>query len=192
VRRDHSGVADRGETDDDGDPGVGGRTKVIPTVLVVGASGSGKTMLIERVVPHLHRRGFAVGTVKHASGGFEVDRPSKDLARHFAAGATTTLLVGSEEQVLFARGTGPLSVLVTSLFAGCDVVLAEGFSWERGPKLVVHRSGLTPKPRPPAEGVLVAVTDEPLGYPVEVAPEKLDAIAESLATLINTTAGHAR
>lgn len=166
---------------------------MIPTVLVVGASGSGKTMLIERVVPHLHRRGFAVGTVKHASGGFEVDRPSKDLARHFAAGATTTLLVGPEEQARCRRAVPePLSVLVTSLFAGCDVVLAEGFSWERGPKLVVHRSGLTPKPRPPAEGVLVAVTDEPLGYPVEVAPENVDAIAESLATLINTTAGHAR
>jgi molybdopterin-guanine dinucleotide biosynthesis protein MobB len=166
---------------------------VIPTVLVVGASGSGKMTLIERVVPHLHHRGFAVGTVKHASGGFEVDRPSKDLARHFAAGAPPTLLVGPEEQMLFRRAVPePLSVLVTSLFAGCDIVLAEGFLWERGPKLVVHRSGLTSKPRPPVEEVLVAITDEPLGYPVEAAPEKLDAIAESLATLINTTAGHAR
>lgn len=164
-----------------------GQTTPIPTILVVGASGSGKTTFIERVVPRLRDRGFAVGTVKHASRGFEVDRPRKDSARHFGAGATMTLLVGPEEQVLFRR-TVPeqLSVLVTRSFAGCDLVLAEGFSWERGLRVLVHRRGCASKPPPAADDVLLAVTDEPLGYPLEMAFDDIEAAADHLVAVIDT------
>jgi molybdopterin-guanine dinucleotide biosynthesis protein B len=163
---------------------------VIPTVIVVGASGSGKTTLIERLVPVLAARGLIVGTVKHASRGFDVDRPGKDSARHFRAGAAATLLVGPEEQVLFRRAQpGRLCDLVAASFADCDLVVAEGFSWERGPKVVVHRRGLAAKERPPTEETLLVVTDEPLGYPVEVAPDALEVIADALARLVETGTG---
>ncbi len=158
---------------------------MIPIVLVVGASGSGKTTLIERLVPALDARGLIVGTVKHASHGFDVDIPGKDSARHVRAGAATTLLVGPEEQVLFRR-TQParLRDLVDASFDGCDIVLAEGFSWEPEPKIVVHRRGTTAKALPPTEETLLVVTDEQLGYPLEVSPTALDAIAETLVRLV--------
>jgi molybdopterin-guanine dinucleotide biosynthesis protein MobB len=164
-----------------------GIAPAIPTILVVGASGSGKTTFIERVVPRLRDRGFVVGTVKHASRGFEVDQSHKDSARHFNAGATTTLLVGPEEQVLFRRATPEqLSVLVARSFAGCDLVLAEGFSWERGLRVLIHRRGCTPKPPPAADDVLLVVTDEPLGYPLELAFDDLEAAVEHLVAAIDT------
>lgn len=171
----------------DGTAALRGRTPVIPIVLVVGASGSGKTTLIERLVPALRARGLIVGTVKHASRGFDADRSGKDSARHFRAGAAATLLVGPEEQVLFRRAQpGRLRDLVATFFTDCDLVVAEGFSWERGPRVVVHRRGLAAKELPPAEETLVVVTDEPLGYPVEVTPEALEVIADAVARVVET------
>ena len=161
---------------------------MIPIVLVVGASGAGKTTLVERLVPALSARGLIVGTVKHASHGFDADVPGKDSARHFRAGSAATLLVGPEEQVLFRRARpGRLRDLVDASFVGCDLVIAEGFSGEPGPKVVVHRRGLPPKDLPPAEKMVLLVTDEPLGYPLEVSSDSLDAIAEVFVRLIETS-----
>ena len=55
-------------------------------VHIVGKSGAGKTRLVTRLVRELRRRGYSVGTVKHASHGFDPDRRGKDSWRHFAAG----------------------------------------------------------------------------------------------------------
>lgn len=156
-----------------------------PTILVVGASGSGKTTIIERLVPALSARGLVVGTIKHASRGFDVDRPDKDSARHFRAGAAATLLVGPDEQVLFRRGQPrDLRDLVAASFGNCDLVLAEGFSWEREPKVLVHRAGQGVKDLPPSEETIVAMTDEPLGFPREVAPDDVDAVVNILMTVV--------
>ena len=50
---------------------------MIPILSIVGKSDSGKTTLIEKLVPELTRRGYRVATVKHDVHGFEVDREGK-------------------------------------------------------------------------------------------------------------------
>ncbi len=56
-------------------------------VAVVGKSDSGKTTLIEKLVPELVKLGLRVGTVKHDAHSFEIDHPGKDSWRHGQAGA---------------------------------------------------------------------------------------------------------
>ncbi|MBW2678986.1 MAG: molybdopterin-guanine dinucleotide biosynthesis protein MobB [Deltaproteobacteria bacterium] len=41
---------------------------------VVGKSRSGKTTLIERLIPEIKKRGYRVGSVKHAHHGFDIDQ----------------------------------------------------------------------------------------------------------------------
>ena len=55
---------------------------MIPIVSIVGKSDSGKTTLIEKLLPELTRRGYRIATVKHDVHGFEVDREGKDSWRH--------------------------------------------------------------------------------------------------------------
>lgn len=160
-----------------------------PTVLVIGASGSGKTTLVVAVVPVLARRGVRVATVKHASHGFAIDHPGKDSARHWDAGAVATMIVGPDEFVVRSRAQPEsLAALVQQYASGADLVLAEGFSWEPGPKILVRRRGVKPKEPASMEDVVLVATDEPTGDPREVASDDVEAIADAIERVLHTTA----
>ena len=98
-------------------------------VHVVGASDSGKTTLIEQLIPKLRAKGIRVGTVKHAHHGFEMDRPGKDSWRHVQAGADATAVVSPERAAWVIRTPDECSIdEATSPMAGrVDLVLIEGF-----------------------------------------------------------------
>ncbi len=153
-------------------------------VSVVGASGSGKTTLIEGLVRELTRRGHAVATVKHAHGGYQLDREGSDSARHTAAGAVGVLLVGPKEYAAIWPGTeladAEAPALAARLFSEADVVLVEGFSSLPGPKVYVHRRGVAPKVPPRRGEVVCAVADEECGFEPCFAPGNPEAVADFL------------
>src|SRR5438876_10539583 len=60
-----------------------------PILCFVGRSNSGKTTLIERVIPVLVREGYRIATIKHAGHGFDLDTEGKDSWRLKRAGAKT-------------------------------------------------------------------------------------------------------
>jgi len=98
-------------------------------VAIVGKSDSGKTTLIEKVVPELVKLGLRVGTVKHDAHSFEIDHPGKDSWRHGQAG-THAYAIASPERLAFITkldGEMPLSDIARRFFAGFDLVLAEGY-----------------------------------------------------------------
>ncbi|HEU4780441.1 MAG TPA: molybdopterin-guanine dinucleotide biosynthesis protein B, partial [Steroidobacteraceae bacterium] len=62
-------------------------------VAIVGRQGSGKTTLIERLIPALQRRGLTVSTIKHTHHHqIELDVPGKDSYRHRMAGASEVIV----------------------------------------------------------------------------------------------------
>ncbi len=116
----------------------------VPVVGFVGRSGSGKTSLLERLIPALQARGLAVGIVKHTSHGFEADRPGKDSFRFYQAGAAAVGLISEDQLATFTRlkaspddAKHSLDEVLGTLPADLDIVLAEGFSWEAIPRFVV-------------------------------------------------------
>jgi molybdopterin-guanine dinucleotide biosynthesis protein B len=98
-------------------------------VAIVGKSDSGKTTLIEKVVPELVKLGLRVGTVKHDAHSFEIDHPGKDSWRHGQAGATAYAISSPERLAFITRLDGelPLAEIVKSYFTGFDIVVAEGY-----------------------------------------------------------------
>jgi molybdopterin-guanine dinucleotide biosynthesis protein MobB len=117
---------------------------------VVGRSGSGKTSILERLVPALCERGLLVGAVKHTSHGFLADRPGKDSYRLYQSGAEAVALISRQQLATFRRrsedeGPGaPLASALASLPTGLEVVLVEGFSWEPIPRFVLVPEGEQP------------------------------------------------
>ncbi len=96
-----------------------------------GYSGSGKTQLIERLIPALRLRGLRVSVVKHAHHNFDIDHAGKDTFRHREAGAFEVVVASSRRLALmreFER-EAQLTVhqLIAELYEGVDWVLVEGF-----------------------------------------------------------------
>ena len=131
-----------------------------------GFSGTGKTTLIEAVIPLLVARGLRVSLIKHAHHSFDVDQPGKDSFRHRAAGATEVLVASQQRWVLMHElrhvAEPSLDQHLTRLSA-CDVVLVEGFKLAPIAKIEVHRaSAATPLLFRSDPHIIAVATDEHL------------------------------
>lgn len=110
-------------------------------VSVVGYQDSGKTTLIERLVPALAVDG-PVATVKSIHHDVEIDRPGKDTYRHREAGADTVVGVApSTTFQITARGKDDgvdVDAILTDLaHRAYSYVVVEGFKEARIPSILV-------------------------------------------------------
>ena len=114
----------------------------VPIVSFVGLSNSGKTTLIERVIPELVRAGYKVATVKHAGHGFDLDTEGKDSWRHKRAGASSVMVLSKGSMAMFADVSDQMHVEdVRDRFLDhtYDLIIAEGWKHEGYPKIVIVR-----------------------------------------------------
>jgi molybdopterin-guanine dinucleotide biosynthesis protein len=112
-------------------------------VAIVGKSDSGKTTLIEKVVPELVKLGLRVGTVKHDAHTFEIDHPGKDSWRHGQAGAHAYAIASPERLAFITKldGEMPLADIARRFFAGFDLVVAEGYKRTAPHRVELFRVG---------------------------------------------------
>jgi molybdopterin-guanine dinucleotide biosynthesis protein B len=114
---------------------------MIPIISIVGKSDSGKTTLIEKLVPELTHRGYRVATVKHDVHGFEVDREGKDSWRHKQAGAHTVVISSSKKVALIRDVEKDLTLeeIREKLIQDVDLILSEGYKKDIQPKIEIFR-----------------------------------------------------
>jgi molybdopterin-guanine dinucleotide biosynthesis protein MobB len=67
----------------------------IPVYSFIAKSGTGKTTLIEKLIPELKSRGLRVAVMKHDAHEFDVDKPGKDSWRMTRAGADVTVIASA-------------------------------------------------------------------------------------------------
>ena len=133
---------------------------------IIGYSNTGKTTLIEKLIPLFAARGLRVAAIKNAHHGFDMDRPGKDSYRYREAGAAQVLIATSQRWALLTetpQRPATLEELLTEL-APCDLVIIEGFKSEgRIPRIEVRRRANTEPPIFPHDPNVIAVaTDQPL------------------------------
>jgi molybdopterin-guanine dinucleotide biosynthesis protein MobB len=139
-------------------------------------SGTGKTTLLERLVPLLIARGLRVAVIKHAHHDFDIDLPGKDSHRLRQAGARQVLVASRRRWALITeqddgRPEPRLAELLPQLdHAQLDLILAEGFKHEAIPKIELHRAALGKPLLHPDDPTVVAIaSDAPLD-PVPAIP----------------------
>jgi len=116
-----------------------------PIVCFVGRSNSGKTTLIERLIPELTQAGYRVATIKHAGHGFDLDTEGKDSWRHKRAGASQVVVLSKGSLAMFADVPEELPIEeVRGRFVNdsIDLIIAEGWKSEGFPKVVIVREEL--------------------------------------------------
>ena len=114
----------------------------IKVVSFVAKSGTGKTTLLEKVIPLLKERGYRVGVIKHDAHRFDIDHPGKDSHRLTAAGTDTMLILSPEKLALVKKHAAApsLAEALATYFTEVDIVLTEGFKTGSMPKIELHRS----------------------------------------------------
>lgn len=126
-----------------------------------GYSGSGKTQLVERLIPALKLRGLRVSVAKHAHHNFDIDHPGKDSWRHREAGAFEVVVASDRRLALMREFERPaeLSVhhLIAELYDGVDWVLVEGFKSSNLLKIEVWRPESGKPARYPDDDFIVAI-----------------------------------
>ena len=101
---------------------------------ISGEKNSGKTTLIEAVLPILTARGYSIAVVKHDGHSFAPDVPGTDTRRFFDAGAMGTAVFDGEKFMLVKRQPVDETQLFEA-FPEADLILIEGLKWSSYPKL---------------------------------------------------------
>ncbi len=114
---------------------------MIPIVSIVGKSDSGKTTLIEKLVPELAGRGYKIATVKHDVHGFDVDHKGKDSWRHKQSGAHT-VIISSPKKLALIRDVDKdhnLEQVRDKFIQDVDIIISEGYKSDIQPKIEIFR-----------------------------------------------------
>ena len=158
-------------------------------VAIVGKSDSGKTTVVERLLPELRALGLRVGTVKHDAHGFEIDHPGKDSWRHGQAGAEAYAISSPERFAFVARLDEelPLTTLARRYFGGFDLLLAEGYKRSAPHRIEVFRAAAGHREPLCAPGeALALVTDTDLPHERRFALDDAAGLARFIAARLDT------
>jgi molybdopterin-guanine dinucleotide biosynthesis protein MobB len=138
----------------------------VPLIGFAAFSGTGKTTLLEKLLPLLKARGLRVAVVKHAHHSFDVDKPGKDSMRLRQAGADQMLVASRKRVVLIKEEPEgerePRLAEVLEILAPeeLDLVLVEGFKREPIPKIELHRAAVgKPLLYPQDRNIIAIATD---------------------------------
>jgi molybdopterin-guanine dinucleotide biosynthesis protein B len=110
---------------------------------VAAASNSGKTTLIEKIVPLLKAKDIRVAVIKHASKGFEVH---PEICRYLDSGAETVIFSGAGELAVIRNTAHHLTLENMQKDIGeADITIYEGFKEDARNKIEVFRFDVSGK-----------------------------------------------
>jgi molybdopterin-guanine dinucleotide biosynthesis protein B len=133
-----------------------------PIISIVGSSDSGKTTLLEKIIPELKLRGYRVALVKHDTHGFNIDHEGKDSWRLKRAGADA-VVISSPQKIALIQDVDrdhTLEELSKRLPLEVDIILSEGYKCGSHPKIEVFRKGHRKELLCKAEDNLLAVASD--------------------------------
>lgn len=143
---------------------------MIPVISIVGKSNSGKTTLLEKLIPELSERGYGIGTIKHDAHRFDIDIPGKDSWRHANAGAKTVVISSSEKIAMIKKinQENTLDELISLMGDDIDIVITEGYKSAGKPKIEVLRKERSNELICSEDELIAIATDLPLDIDVPV------------------------
>ncbi len=141
----------------------------VPLLAIVAWSGTGKTTLLQQVIPLLKTRGIRSGLIKHTHHQMDIDTPGKDSYLLRKAGADQVIVASNQRWALMCETPEqPLDLAELAArmdHAALDLVLVEGFKDEPVPKIALWRRGI--------KGEMADLLDE---YVIALASDEKSAI----------------
>jgi hypoxanthine phosphoribosyltransferase len=142
--------------------------RIPPVISVVGQSGSGKTVFLEKLIAELKARRLKVATIKHHPHQFDIDQEGKDSWRHARAGSDT-VVVSSPNQVAVIKKLDAemdLDSIVEAYLGDVQLVITEGYKTGPKKKIEVSRKERGRTLVSPTEDLIAIVADQPFDLDV--------------------------
>lgn len=133
----------------------------IPIYSIIAYSGTGKTTLLERLIPELKGKGLRVAVFKHDAHDFEIDHQGKDSWRMTKAGADITVISSNSKTAIMENRPVSIEALISRV-SDVDIILTEGYKHGSWKKICVYRqtSGKPLASNP--DDCFVIMTDTPI------------------------------
>ncbi|NIY81338.1 bifunctional molybdopterin-guanine dinucleotide biosynthesis adaptor protein MobB/molybdopterin molybdotransferase MoeA [Vibrio hepatarius] len=167
----------------------------IPLLGFAAYSGTGKTTLLEALLPKLTEAGLRIGMLKHAHHNFDVDKEGKDSYRLRKAGASQMLIASRNRYALMTETPEAESEFDYLLGRfDCDkldVVLVEGCKNIAFPKIELHREAIAkPWLYPNDDNIIAIASDSQLSDTLlpQMDINDLDAIAHFVIEYVKSNA----
>ncbi len=113
-----------------------------PLISFVGRSKTGKTTLIERLIPVLNGRSIRVAVIKHHHRDFEIDIPGKDTHRLKKSGART-VIISSPGKIALVQDTErdlTINEIISKYEIDADIIFIEGYKKAELSKIEVYQT----------------------------------------------------
>ncbi|HHY0436365.1 TPA: bifunctional molybdopterin-guanine dinucleotide biosynthesis adaptor protein MobB/molybdopterin molybdotransferase MoeA [Vibrio parahaemolyticus] len=166
----------------------------IPILGFAAYSGTGKTTLLEALLPKLTEAGLRIGMLKHAHHNFDVDKPGKDSYRLRKAGASQMLIASRNRFALMTEtpeAEAEFDYLLTRFDEDkLDVVLVEGCKNIAFPKIELHREEVGKPWLYPHDDNIIAIASDSAELDSELPQmniNDLDAIAQFVLQYVQDT-----
>ena len=112
---------------------------------ITGWKDVGKTYYASLIIKLLVKKGYQVGSIKHAHHDFDIDKPGTDSFKHREAGSNQVIISSSkrwakitENNIAYEKS---LDALLKELH-NVDIVVVEGFKKDNHPKIEILTKGL--------------------------------------------------
>lgn len=136
-----------------------------PAAAVCGVKNSGKTTLLEGVLPVLKRWGIRTAVIKHDGHDFVPDVPGTDSFRLREAGAYGTAVYSARRYMLTAERDAPSLKDIAASFQDAALILLEGGKELSCPKIEVVRAAVSGAAVCPPDSLAGICTDADIRHP---------------------------
>ena len=115
------------------------------TIGITGWKDVGKTHYASLIIKLLVKKGYHVGSIKHAHHDFDIDKPGTDSFKHREAGSNQVIISSSKRWAKITENNNEneksLDELIQELH-NVDIVVVEGFKKDDHPKIEILSNDL--------------------------------------------------
>lgn len=150
-----------------------------PLVGFAAFSGTGKTTLLEKLIPELTQSGLRIAVIKASHHDIDPDTPGKDSYRLRQAGSYQLVLSTPSRSICYTERTDMAEPSLEEQLAlldheKLDLILVEGFRDAAIPKIELHRRSFERPLLHPDDPHIIAIAWDCFGEKIETNISQLD------------------
>ena len=132
---------------------------------IIGISGwkdVGKTHYASLIIESLVKKGYHVGSIKHAHHDFDIDKPGTDSFKHREAGSSQVVISSAKRWAKITENNNENEKSLDELvqeFNNVEIIVVEGFKKDNHPKIEILTNGLVNR-NEETKNVIAIVSDD--------------------------------